>query len=255
MAKLRVYIDESGTHGNDWLVIGMLFVPDHGPLHSALCRVKEKHKYLNGRTDRKARYKETHFAEFKKNRDAVVAKEEIDRFLASSATFRSVVIDWSVYQGKFFGNPFEPEALKKRRAYKKWAEMLLQPEVVNLQGALLYLDHLRVMYGYDVLNHLRERFTDRYFGTSPRIAAFQAVNSWKDAHQCLQLCDLLTGSIYRKLVPPTRPVKLEVVDYLYRALVPYGVKGREPGYWKQYVDANLAEHFPKFSEWYWRPKA
>ena len=78
---MRLYIDESGTHGGDWLVIGMLFVPDHGPLHSALCSVKEQQKYFNGRLDRKARYKETHFAEFKKNRDAVMAKAWIDRFL------------------------------------------------------------------------------------------------------------------------------------------------------------------------------
>jgi hypothetical protein len=251
---LRIYIDESGTHGDSWLVIGMLFVPDHGPLHSNLCNVKEKHKYFNGRVDRNARYKETHFAEFKKNRDALVAKEWVDRFVASSATFRSVVIDWSVYQGKFFGDPFEPEALKKRRAYKKWAEMLLQPEAVKMHGARLYLDRLRVMYGYDVLDHLRERFTSEYLGSQPRIAEFQPVDSWKDAHQCLQLCDLLTGAIYRKLVPATRPVKQEVVDYLYQALIPHGVKQREIGYWKQYADANLAEHFPKFSEWYWRPK-
>ncbi len=151
----------------------MLLVPDHGPLHSALCSVKEDQKYFNGKLDRKARYKETHFAEFKKNRDAVMAKAWIDRFTASTAVFRCVVIDWRIYQGKFFGDPFEPEALKKRRAYKKWAEMLLQPEVAKV----------------------------------------------KDAHQCLQLCDLLTGAVYRKLVPPTRAVKVEVVDYLYGALV------------------------------------
>jgi len=251
---VRVYIDESGTHGDDWLVIGMLFVPDHGPLHSGLCKVKEDQKYFNGRTDRKARYKETHFAEFKKNRDAVAAKEWIDRFASSSAVFRSVVIDWSVYQGRFFGDPFEPEALKKRRAYKKWAEMLLQPEVSKMQQAQLYLDRLRVMYGYDILDHLRDRFTHKYLGNRPRIASFQAVDSWKDAHQCLQLCDLLTGAVYRKLVPATRAVKTEVVDYLYRALVPHGVRQRDVGYWKQYADATMSDHFPRFSEWYWRPK-
>jgi len=38
---MRIYIDESGTHGKDWLVIGMLFVPDHGPVHSALCEAKD----------------------------------------------------------------------------------------------------------------------------------------------------------------------------------------------------------------------
>jgi hypothetical protein len=43
----RIYVDESGTHSDHWLIIGMLFVPDHGPLHSALCKVKDDHGYLN----------------------------------------------------------------------------------------------------------------------------------------------------------------------------------------------------------------
>jgi hypothetical protein len=186
--------------------------------------------------------------------DAIVAKAWIDKFLASSAAFRCVVIDWSLYQARYFGGPFEPDALKKRRAYKKWAELLLQPEAVKMKEARLFLDRLRLMYGYDVLDHLRDRFTHKYLGNRPRIATFEPVDSWKDAHQCLQLCDLLTGSVYRKLVPPTRTVKQEVIDYLYAALVPYGVKQRDVSYWKQYADANLSDHFPKFSEWYWRPR-
>jgi hypothetical protein len=41
MSVYRIYADESGTHSHEWLVIGMLFVPDHGPLQSDLCKVKE----------------------------------------------------------------------------------------------------------------------------------------------------------------------------------------------------------------------
>ena len=40
MSAFRVYADESGTHDEKWLIIGMLFVPDHGALHSALVKVK-----------------------------------------------------------------------------------------------------------------------------------------------------------------------------------------------------------------------
>lgn len=161
---MRIYVDEAGTHDSAWLVIGVLFVPDHGALHSALSSVKEKQKYFNGRTDLKARYKETHFAEFKKNRDAIVGKAWVDSFLVSSAVFRCV-----------------------------------QPEVGGILGARLFLDRLRVMYGYEVLSELKERFTHGYLGNKPRIAEFSPVDSWKDAHQCLQLCDLLTGAVYRKL--------------------------------------------------------
>jgi hypothetical protein len=250
---MLIYCDESGTHSEDWLVIGMLFVPDHASLHAGLCKVKDQNSYVNtGKTA--AKYKEVHFADLKSTRDLKVGQEWIDVFLASPAVLRAVVVEWSLYQGKYFGTPFEADALKKRRAYKKWAEMLLQPEVSQFRGATFYLDRLRIVYKYDVLDHLKQRFTENYLGKQPWIKEFQAVSSWKDAHQCLQLCDLLVGCIYQKLVPSTNPVKLALVDHLYEGLKAHGVKDRSVGYWRGYSDAIMNKHFGKFSEWYWRPK-
>ena len=43
----RIYVDESDTHeGSRWLLIGMLFVPQHGLLHNALVQVKEQRELL-----------------------------------------------------------------------------------------------------------------------------------------------------------------------------------------------------------------
>jgi hypothetical protein len=258
---MRIYVDESGTHSDHsdeggpgpWLVIGMLFVPDHAALHSDLCAVKEKIGYYNT-SSKDCRYKETHFSEFKSPRDLDVARSWIDVFFKNcTSVFRSIVIDWSLYQGKYFGTANDPDALKKRRAYKKWAEMLLQPEVGPLRGATFYLDHLRIVYGYDVIQHLEERFNQNYRGSNPRIKDFQAVSSWKDAHQCLQLCDLLVGAVYHKLVPGSRQAKHDAVNHLYEGLKKFGVKERSLGYWRSYSDAMMNKHFPKFSEWYWRP--
>ena len=251
---MRIYADESGTHGDDWLVIGMLFVPDHGSVHSELCELKDKASYLN-RGRRRAQYKEIHFADLKSGRDAKVSEAWIDQFLLSTSVFRSVVIDWSVFDARHFGGPFEPEALKKRRAYKKWAELLLQPELVNFTSARFYLDRLRIMYGYEVIQHLKDRFQRNEHGEDlrrPRITEFQAAESWKDANQCLQLCDLLVGCVYQSLVPSTNPVKLRVMNYLYKELEAHGVKARGPGYWRGY-GSNVRKHFPKFSEWFWKP--
>lgn len=251
---MRIYADEAGTHGGDWLIIGMLFVPDHGQLHSDLCAAKEKAEYFNG-TVKTARYKETHFAEFKSPRDAEVAEAWIDCFLASSAVFRSVVVEWSIFEGRHFGGPFEPDALKKRRAYKKWAELLLQPEVGALTDARFYLDRLRILYGYDVIRSLKERFQHDEYGeilSRPRITEFQATESWKDANQCLQLSDLLTGCVYQSLVPSKNPVKLRVMNDLYKKLEAHGVKGRTPGYWRGF-GSTTRKHFKKFSEWFWKP--
>lgn len=256
--QVRIYADESGTHGDSaWLVIGMLFVPDHHVLHPTLCAVKDELGYLNTSPKLSSHYKETHFADFRSPRDARLGREWIDRFLVSQAVFRAIVVDWSLFQGKYFGDAFEDQALKKRRAYKKWAELLLQPEVYRLRDAAFYLDRLGVLKGYDVLSHLRERFTLNEFGEAwrnPRISTFQAADSWKDANQCLQLCDLLVGCISQGLTPGNNAAKRETSSYLYERLKPYGVKDSAPGYWRGYSQAIMSRHFPKFSEWFWRPK-
>jgi len=96
----RIYVDESGTHSDEWLVIGMLFVPEHGPLHSDLCATKERLAYFNNSQKKSARYKETHLTKFKSTRDVDVARNWIDSFLQHSCYFRSVVIDWSLYNGR-----------------------------------------------------------------------------------------------------------------------------------------------------------
>jgi len=255
----RIYVDESGTHDDKWLVIGMLFVPDHGSLHSALCKVKESIRYLNNSPKRKARYRETHFTQFRSPSDVDVGKLWIDLFFRNACYFRSVVVDWSIWDPKYFGDAFEPEALRKRRAYKKWAEMLLHREIkaptlgTPIYHASLYLDRLRIMYGYDVIDHLRERFTANYEGSSPYIVSFQHTPSWLDANQCLQLCDLLTGCLYQSLVPATKNAKVEVRAYLEETLRGLGVDRMTPGFWRQYVPETLTKHFPKFSAWFWRP--
>lgn len=253
---MRIYADESGTHSEDWLVIGMLFVPDHGKLHPDLCRIKDDLGYFNQKKKRAAVYKETHFAELKSRRDLELGKRWIDRFLVSESRFRCVVVDWSKFQGRFFGNAFEPSALKKRRAYKKWTEMLLQPELDSLAGATFYLDRLRILYGYDIISSLRDRFSFHRDGKARKnspIRDFQLADSWKDANQCLQLCDLLTGAVYQTLCPSSNETKGAAVDHLYEQLQAFGVKSRAPGYWKGYGQT-VYKHFPKFSQWFWDPQ-
>lgn len=259
--SFRIYVDESGTHSDQWLIIGMLFVPTHGVLHSELCTVKDNHGYLNASPKYSSKYKETHLAKFRSDRDATVAKEWIDQFVAHDCYYRAVVVDWSIWDGSYFGTPFEPAALQKRRAYKKWAEMLLHPELKEPQGgrtitcAKLYLDRLRIMHGYDILEHLRERFTVNYRGSSPYIDLFQHTDSWRDANQCLQLCDLLTGGLYQSLVPSTNEHKLAASRYLAEALKPFGVEHNTAAFWKHYAQTTLTQRFPKYSAWFWRPEA
>lgn len=255
----RIYIDESGTHSQEWLVIGALFVPDHGALHADLCKVKDSIAYLNASPKISAKYKEIHLTGFRSQRDVDVAKGWLDAFMLHQCYFRCVVVDWSIWDGKYFGSAFEAESLKKRRAYKKWAEMLLHPELKNPVGGIpiydaqLYLDRLRILLGYDVIPELEERFTRNYDGAEPYIKSFQHTDSKADANQCLQLCDLLTGCVYQSLVPSKSVEKLAAKDYLAKLLEPHKVKNLSPSFWKGYASNSLNRHFPKFSEWFWRP--
>lgn len=256
---MRIYIDESGTHDSNYFIIGMLFVPDHGPLHAALCRAKDELKYFNKSPKRSAKYRETHLTKFRSSSDVAVAERWIDAFIAHSCYFRSMVVDWSIWDGKHFGGPFEADSLKKRRAYKKWAEMLISPELRNSEGeprfyhAKLYLDKLKELSGYDILPHLESRFTKNYHGESPYIDSFQHTDSWRDANQCLQLCDLLTGAIYQELVPARREAKLKPRDYLATRLRDFDVENLGLEFWRQYIPRTLNNHFPKFSIRPWAP--
>ena len=137
--------------------------------------------------------------------------------------------------------------------------MLLQGELRDAEGrarilnATFYLDELRIMYGYDVVDSLKDRFTRNYEGQNPYIAEFKHADSKKDANQCLQLCDLLTGCLYQSLVPAAKEAKTAVRNHLELSLKPLGVKQMSPGFWRQYDPSTLTRHFEKFSAWFWRP--
>jgi hypothetical protein len=260
----RIYLDESGTHGHsegDWFLVGLLFVPHHGPLHRDLCQVKDQRGYLNRNPRRRAKYRETHLSSFKNAADLTVAKDWIDLFFDHSCFFRCLAFDWGIWDPGYFGNLFEPAALKERRAYKKWVELLLQPEFSSplrghqpVRDAVLYLDRLRVTYGYDILEELRERFTSRYEGRHPFIRDFQLARSWRDANQCLQLCDLLLGCIYQKLVPSRNRHKLGARDHLEARLGETGVTSLEAGFWRGFHPSTMRQRLPKLSVWFWQPE-
>jgi len=257
--RFRIYADESGTHDDRWLIIGLLFVPDHGALHADLCRAKDEFKYFNTSPRRNARYRETHLADFRSNRDIALGRRWIQVFMEHLCYYRCVVVDWEMWDSRHFGTPFEPEALKKRRAYKKWTEMLLHAEVKSptlgmpFYHAQFYLDRLRILYGYDVLEHIRERFTRSYRGFAPFIEEFQHTDSWRDANQCLQLCDLLTGCQFQSLVPSRKAAKAAMRQCLADALQPLGIRSLAAEFWRQFAPSSLNTHCPKFSAWFWRP--
>ena len=256
----HIYLDESGTHNTRWLFIGALFVPDHGALHSALCKDKEELKYWNTSPKRNARYREVHLTAFRSPTDVAIAKRWIDQFTRHACFYRCIAIDWDMWDSKYFGGTFEPESLKRNRAYKKWVEMLLQPELKTptlgrpIAGAKLYLDRLRIVQEYNVVEELRQRFTRNYKGEIPYIEKFEYADSWRDAHQCLQMCDLLTGCLYQAVCPAVKSAKRETHAYLEHVLRQYNIECLETKFWRGYAGHSLRKHFPKFNVWFWQPQ-
>ena len=251
-----MYLDEAGTHDDaEWLVIGMLFVPSHGPLHADLLSVKKSLQFLN-RTTRNASYAEFSLKNCRNAKSARVGQGFVDAFCSHDCYFRCLAFEWSMWRGKYFGQAFESDALKKRRAYKKWCEMLLHGERGALHLTDLILDELRIVRQYDVLDALKDRFTMNYRGECPWIKRFVHAKSWQDEHQCLQLCDLLTGGVYRALTRCDNHAR-SVVDHLRSKLLqiegPRPILLGEASHWKGFHRRTLREHFPKFSQWVWKP--
>ena len=254
----NIYLDESGTHeGSEWTVIGMLFVEEHGQLHSSLLRTKKDISYLNRNPKRKAKYGEFSMKGCRNAKSADVGKGFVDSFIKFDCYFRAIVLDNSIWQGKYFGDPFQSDALKKRRAYKKWCEMVIQREKHKLSEATLHLDELRMVKDYDILEALKERFTYNYKGEKPWIRRFVHAKSWRDELQCLQLADLLCGAVYRKLNNQASEHQGIVIDYLDEKLAGYPGPKKiclgEDSYWRGFHPNTLTKHFPKFSQWHWKP--
>lgn len=233
----------------------MLFVRAHGPLHAELLATKQRLAYLNTGA-KSARFAEFSLKHCRNPKAASVGKAFADAFIKHDCYFRSLAFDWSQWHGKYFGKPFDADALKKRRAYKKWCELLIHGETQNLNHSDLYLDELRIVRQYDVLNELQLRFTKNYKGDTPWIRKFVHAKSWQDEHQCLQLCDLLTGAVYRALAGADGHAK-EVVTHLETTLLqfpsPKPIKLGHESYWRGFHKSTLTQHFPKFSQWIWTP--
>lgn len=251
-------MDESYDRHGKFLLIGALFVPQDASLNPPIHEIKERERYF-ARPERRDTWKEFSFKAAKHPRDIRVGKSMLDLFHDHDCWMRVIVIDWSIFDPSYFGNPFEDDSVRERKAYKKWAELLLQPELRERPGGDLFMDRLARINGYDVASHLWDRFVSdpETEGRQPRLARLQMVRSHSDEHQGLQLCDLLIGSVTHALVPGSGgnicKRKCEVTDYALERLRPLGVESFEPRFWRQYSKTTLREHQSKFSLWYWQP--
>jgi hypothetical protein len=197
-----VYFDESYDNEHKYLLLGALFVPRGSDLFRRLESVRSETGYQG----------EIAYTRCKNVMTLRVYKRVNDEFLLDSSYFRCVVVEKYYFDYSRFGRSDESLALKQARAYKKFAEMLLNPNVTDVHDAVLLADQLTRCRGDEFLERIADRFNAPNGQTTFR--HFAEVSSEQRQYQCLQVCDLLLGCVLNHLVPAMKPTKNEIREYL-----------------------------------------
>lgn len=234
-----IYFDESYDNARDYLLYGALFVPSSSRLHQRVTQIRVATEY-----NREIKYNRC-----KNNATLQVYKRVVDAFMEDSAYFRCVVVDQHQFDYSSFGRSGESLALRKARAYKKFAEMLLHPHMYQIENAVFLADALTRCHGDEFLERIRERFNPP--GGKTTFRHLDEVSSALEPYQCLQVCDLLLGCVLNNLRPAKKPSKNEIREYLCQRL---SVPSFLLTAWRDVPLAEAKNPVTKFNVWYWEAK-
>ena len=186
-----------------------------------------------------------------------VCKEMVDLFAESRAYFRCIVVDTSIpgFSWRYFGGAGASVAIIKSRAYSKFTELLLRPNLLGVENAVLLADSLSPLLGDDFISFISTCFGRAGLAASdsrkPEIRHIQRVDTSLRQYQLGQLCDLLLGPVLGELVPPKNSNKRELIQYLKDRI---GIPSFGPDYWLAFDVVELRRRHPQFQVWHWRQK-
>ena len=248
-----IFFDESFDNRHRYLLLGALFVPAPRLDAKRLESVKERHRGLSrGRSFSDVKYSKSGDRLY-----LAVCKDMVDLFADSKAYFRCVVIDSAIpgFSWSRFGGDRASPAVVKARAYSKFAELLLLPNLGGVENAVLLADSLSPMAGDDFVSRISTRFgqgqsLDASLWGKPQIRHVQRVDTSLRQYQLGQLCDVLLGPVLGELVPPRNPNKQELIQHLKQRM---GIPSFRPDYWLASDDTELRQRHPRFHVWHWRP--
>ena len=143
----------------------------------------------------------------------------------------------------------ERPALLKARAYKKFTEMLLHPNVMQVKDAVFLADELTRCRGDEFLERISERFNRA--GGKRTFRHLAEVSSKICSYQCLQVCDLLLGCVLNNLKPTANKHKNRIREYLCEKL---DVSSFLPSPWEHTSLREIRDRRPKFNVWHWCAK-
>jgi len=234
-----VYFDESYDNDRHFLLYGALFLPRESNLHRRFSMIRQEKCYRP----------EVKYTRCRNARALDVYKRVVDAFIEDRAYFRCVVVDQHGFEYRHFVQPHESEALGKARAYKKFAEMLLHPNLDGISNAVFLADNLTRCNGDEFLERMGQRFNLQ--GETPTFRHLAEVPSNVQEYQCLQVCDLLLGCVLNNLKPPGNKFKIEIREYLCSKL--HGPSLLRST-WKDSPIAETRKPTTKFNVWYWNAR-
>ena len=129
------------------------------------------------------------------------------------------------------------ENIKKARADKKYAEMLISSNTKHTVNGVLLTDELTRCNGDEFIEKMKETFcipgSEFSWGKKdPTLKDVMDVRSDKEEYQVMQR-------------------KNEIRKYLLKNL---GISTLKETYWSQFKRWESEDNHPKFNVWYWKPK-
>ncbi len=270
-----IYLDETYDWRGVYFLLGALFVvEDHNIFLQSFNNLKREETFL--RPDGSLR--ELKYAKIKYGKLEKAAVKTIQAFKAHNCYFRAVIVPLAQFDLRYFGKPYELEKIKRARAYKKFAEMLIEYNSPGATDGVLFADDLSrckgaLGRGDEFVEVMRERFQHTVYdhdmsAVPPKLRHIAEVSSEDSNYALLQVCDVLLGStlngILKTAKGPRMIHKNRVTERMKEILE---LPSLEKGYWepltslyareyKQNIsmgDYAKATHY-KYRLWFWRPK-
>ncbi len=236
-----IYLDESYDWHGIYFLLGALFVVgDHDVFLGSFNSLKREETLA--RCDgglRELKYSKIKYPKYER-----VAVKAIQAFKAHNCYFRAVIIPQAQFDLRYFGEHYEPENIKRARAYKKFAEMLIEYNTPELTGGILFADYLSrckgaLQTGDEFVDVMRQRFQHVIYDhnltpTPPKLKHIQEVSSADEEYGLLQVCDVLLGATLNGILKIAKGPRM-----LY--------KNRVTAEMQQILE------FPSFDKSYWQP--
>jgi hypothetical protein len=267
-----IYLDESYDWTGVYFSLGALFVcDDHENFLESFNALRREAQLA--RPDGTLR--ELKYARIKYGRYERAAVQAIQAFKAHNCYFRAVIVPLAQFDLSYYGKPFEADKIKRARAYKKFAEMLIEYNTPELRGGVLFADNLTrckggaLGHGDEFVEVMKQRFQYSADGDAPaKLRQIQEINSDDDDYALLQVCDVLLGATLNgilKLTKGPRMLRKDRVSAKLKEIL--DLPSFDKDYWQTQTKLRMREYKRRISReeyakaahykyrlWFWKPQ-